>query len=177
MAHFALIHERVGGKAGGGGGVRLMLELGAGLTELGHRVTVVTHDFDPGSEFAETSRHLEIRAVRTGSFDPPTGRRELMRRYWQGMTRVAQLVPPDADVINPHEWPALRAGRLASKSSGAPFVWTRNDETIFERGLLPQEGLFEPPGLAGRAARVAVAWPDVLDARAASAMCLHAAIL
>jgi glycosyltransferase involved in cell wall biosynthesis len=83
------------------------------------------------------------------------------------MARVAELVPPDADVINPHEWPALRAGRLASKRSGAPFVWTRNDETIFERGLLPQEGLFEPPGLAGRAARVAVAWPDALDARAA----------
>ncbi|MGH9903732.1 MAG: hypothetical protein ACRD68_18140, partial [Pyrinomonadaceae bacterium] len=42
------------------------------------------------------------------------------------MRRLAPLVPTDADVVNAHEWPALRAGSLAAKRLGVPLVWTRN---------------------------------------------------
>ena len=34
--HITLVNHHVGGKAGGGGGVRLMLELGTGLVERGN---------------------------------------------------------------------------------------------------------------------------------------------
>jgi mannosyltransferase len=147
-----------------------MLELGLALEELGHRVTVVTHDHDPGTDFSDVSHNLDIRAVRTGSFSPPAGRRGLLGLYGEGMRRVAELVPDDADIVNAHEWPALRAGRIAAGRLGVPLVWTRNDETTFERGVLPGEGLFDPPGLTGRAARVALGWPDFLDGRRAGAI-------
>ena len=66
---------------------------------------------------------LEIRAVRQGGQDASGGRGSLGRHYVLDMPKVARLVPKDADVVNPHDWPALRAGRIAagrlnSRSSG-----------------------------------------------------------
>lgn len=163
----ALIHDHVGGRAGGGGGVRLMLELGLALQDLGHEVVVAVHDYDPETVLGEAAGRLEIRAVHQGEVIPPVARGELLRRQWQGMAAVARLVPDDVDVVNAHEWPASRAARLAARRLKVPWVWTRNDDTAWERGLIPETTLFEKPSLPGRLARLAAGIPDVIDARSA----------
>ncbi len=168
--HVALLHHHVGGKAGGGGGVRLMLELGIGLAGRGHRVTVACHDYLPDSEFAYASERLEIRAVRHGVSEVPAGSRALARRYWIDMPKVARLVPGDADVINAHEWLALRPGRIAAARTRAPLVWTRNDETPWERTVVPERTISGDPRLSRRIVRAAFTWPDLRDARRAAAI-------
>jgi len=168
--HIALVNHHVGGKAGGGGGVRLMLELGAGLVSRGHRVTVACHDFLPGSEFSYAADQLEIRSVRRGTFELPVGNRALARRFWLDMPKVARLVPPDAEVVNAHDWPALRPGRIAAGRLSVPLVWTRNNESLWERAIVPQQTITgERPPLR-RAVQAVLTWPDLLDARRASAI-------
>src|SRR5438105_4429765 len=130
--HVVLVHHHVGGKAGGGGGVRLMLELGLGLVRRGHRITVACHDHLPSSEFDYASGQIEIRSVRQGVSEIPDGYAALSRRYWLDMPKVARLVPEDADVVNAHEWLALRPGRIAARRLDVPLVWTRNDESVWE---------------------------------------------
>jgi glycosyltransferase involved in cell wall biosynthesis len=173
--HIALVHHHVGGKAGGGGGVRLMLELGAGLVDRGHRVTVACHDFLPGSEFSYASDRLEIRSVRRGISELPAGNRALARRYWRDMRNVARLVPADADVVNSHEWLALRPGRLAAKRLSIPLVWTRNDESPWEALLAPRQSITGDRPLPIRAAQAMLTWSDVLDARHSSAIAVLSA--
>jgi glycosyltransferase involved in cell wall biosynthesis len=168
--HVALVHHHVGGKAGGGGGVRLMLELGLGLQERGHRVTIACHDYLEGGEFAYAADRLEIRSVRQGVAEVPAGRLELARHYWRDLPKVARLVPPDADVVNAHEWLALRPGRIASGRLSIPLVWTRNDEAPWERAIVPEDTIIGGEGVAERAARAALGWPDLLDARRAAAI-------
>ncbi len=168
--HIALVHHHVGGRAGGGGGVRLMLELGAGLVSRGHQVTVACHDYLPGSEFSYASDQLDIRSVRTGISELPAGNRALVRRFWREMPRVAALVPRDADVVNAHEWLALRPGRIASQRLGVPLVWTRNDETAWESLVVPKQSITGDRPLRLRAAQAALTWPDVLEARHSSAI-------
>lgn len=170
MTHVALVHNHVGGKAGGGGGVRLMLELGLALVRQGHRVTVCCHDYEPDAEFAEASDALDIRAVQTGRADWIGSRRELVRRFWLGMPKVARLVPDDADVVNAHEWPGLHAGRLAAARLKVPLVWTRNDETGWERAVVPEQTIITNRRWAVRVVRAALGWPDLLDARRAAAI-------
>jgi glycosyltransferase involved in cell wall biosynthesis len=170
VRHIALVHDHVGGKAGGGGGVRLMLELGLALVRQGHRVTVVCHDHQPDAEFAEASRELEIRAVNTGTAPWIGSRRELVRRFWLGMPKVARLVPDDVDVVNAHEWPGLHAGRLAAGRLGVPLVWTRNDETGWERAVVPEQTIITNSSWPVRLMRAALGWPDLLDARRAAAI-------
>ncbi len=173
--HIALVHHHVGGKAGGGGGVRLMLELGAGLVRRGHRVTVVCHDFLPGSEFSYASDQLEIRSVRRGVSELPAGNRALARRFWLDMPKVARLVPSDADVVNAHEWSALRPGRIAAARLSAPLVWTRNDESLWERAIVPEQTITGARPLWRRVLQGALTWPDLLDARRASAIAVLSA--
>lgn len=168
--HIALVHNHVGGKAGGGGGVRLMLELGVGLVRRGHRVTVVCHDYDPTSEFAYLSDQLEIRSVRHGVSSLPKGNLDLARHFWFDMPKVAQLVPADADVVNAHEWLALRPGRIAAQRRSIPLVWTRNDESLWERATVPKQTIEGDPRLSRRALRAVLHWPDLLDARRAAAI-------
>jgi glycosyltransferase involved in cell wall biosynthesis len=168
--HIALVHHHVGGKAGGGGGVRLMLELGLGLTRRGHRVTVACHDHLPESEFVYASEQLEIRSVRQGMSELPSGYAALARRYLVDMPKVARLVPPDADVVNAHEWLALRPGRIAAGRLSIPFVWTRNDESVWERAIVPEHTIVGDMRPTRRAIRGAVAWPDLVDARRADAI-------
>jgi D-inositol-3-phosphate glycosyltransferase len=167
--HIALVHHNVGGKAGGGGGVRLMLELGLGLASRGHRVTIACHDYLPSSEFAYASERLEIRAVRTGVSEIPSGGAALARR-WLDMSKVARLVPADADVVNAHEWLALRPGRIAARRLSVPLVWTRNGETPWERTVVPDKTVGADPRISRRLARAALTWPDLLDARRATAI-------
>ncbi|MGO8905164.1 MAG: glycosyltransferase family 4 protein [Solirubrobacteraceae bacterium] len=173
--HIALVHHHVGGKAGGGGGVRLMLELGTGLVRRGHRVTVACHDFLPNSEFSYASDQLEIRSVRRGTCEMPTGNRALARRFWLDMPKVARLVPDDADVVNAHEWIALRPGRIAAGRLSVPLVWTRNDESLWERAIVPELTITGPRPPLRRALQAALTWPDLLDARRASAIAVLSA--
>jgi glycosyltransferase involved in cell wall biosynthesis len=166
--HVALVNDHVGGKAGGGGGVRLMLELGAGLVRRGHRVTVACHDFQAGSEFSYAADQLEIRSVRRGSFELPAGNRALARRFWLDMPKVARLIPLEANVVNAHDWLGLRPGRIAAGHLSVPLVWTRNNESLWERAIVPQMTITGSRSLPRRAMQAALTWPDLLDARRAS---------
>ena len=168
--HVALVHHHVGGKAGGGGGVRLMLELGVGLAQRGHRVTIACHDHLPNSEFDYAAGRIEIRSVREGVSEIPDGYAALTRRYWLDMRKVARLVPADADVVNAHEWLALRPSRAAAQRLSVPLVWTRNDSSPWEGAIVPQHTIVGDTRFSGRAIRAAVAWPDLLDARRADAI-------
>jgi glycosyltransferase involved in cell wall biosynthesis len=163
--HIALIHDHVGGKAGGGGGVRLMLELGVGLAARGHRVTVACHDYLAQSAFADAADGLEIRAVRSGASELAAGRVALARRYWADLPKIAGLVPPDVDVINAHEWPALHPSRIAAGRLSVPLVWTRNDESPWERAIVPRQTIHGSPHPMRRALQAAICWPDLRDAR------------
>lgn len=173
--HIALVNHHVGGKAGGGGGVRLMLELGAGLLERGHRVTVACYDFLAGSEFSYAADRLDIRSVRRGPFELPANSRELARRFWLDMPKVAKLVPPDADVVNAHDWLALRPGRIAAGRLSVPLVWTRNNESLWERAIVPRLAITGERSLPRRAIQAAMTWPDLLDARRADAIAVLSA--
>ena len=173
--HIALVNHHVGGQAGGGGGVRLMLELGAGLVRRGHRVTVACHDFLAGSEFSYAADKLEIRSVRSGAFELPAGNRALARRFWLDLPKVARLVPPDADVVNAHDWPALRPGRIAAGRLSVPLVWTRNNESLWERAIVPKQTIIGERPLLDRALLALMTWPDLLDARHASAIAVLSA--
>lgn len=174
--HVALLHDHVGGKAGGGGGVRLMLELGLGLVKRGHRVTIACHDYLPDSAFAETSSQLEIRSVRSGFPEAMASKAALARRFWIDMPKIARLVPPDADVINAHEWPALRPGRIAAGRLSTPLVWTRNDESLWERAIVPEHTIRGDPQMSRRLFRAALCWPDLLDARRADTIVVLSAL-
>jgi glycosyltransferase involved in cell wall biosynthesis len=173
--HIALVHHHVGGKAGGGGGVRLMLELGTGLVRRGHRVTVACHDFLPGSEFSYASDQLEIRSVRQDISELPVGNRALARRFWLDMPKVARLVPDDADVVNAHEWLALRPGRIAAERLSVPLVWTRNDESLWERAIVPEQTITGARSPLRRLLQGLLTWPDLFDARRASAIAVLSA--
>ena len=170
MARIALVHDHIGGKAGGGGGVRLMVELAAALERLGNRVTLVCHDFQPGGEFAAVADRLDVRAVRTGSADVLRGRGEFMTRYLAGMRRVAKLVPDDVDVVNAHESPGLAGGRLAAGRLGVPLVWNRNDETIFERAAVPGQAIVSDRRFVPRVLRGVAGIPEFRDARRSDAI-------
>jgi D-inositol-3-phosphate glycosyltransferase len=173
--HIALVHHHVGGKAGGGGGVRLMLELGTGLVRRGHRVTIACHDYIADSEFAYASDQLEIRSVRQGISEMPAGQVALARHFWLDMPKVARLVPADADLVNAHEWLALRPGRIAAGRLSIPLVWTRNDESLWERATVPQLTITGPRSPLRRVVQGALTWPDLLDARRASAIAVLSA--
>lgn len=168
--HVALVNHHVGGKAGGGGGVRLMVELGAGLVERGHRVTVACHDFLPGGEFSYAADRLEIRSVREGPFELPAGNLELARRFWLDMPKVARLIPDDVDVVNAHDWMGLRPGRIAAGRRGVPLVWTRNNESLWERATVPEMTILGPRAPLQRAITAMTTWPDLLDARRADSI-------
>jgi D-inositol-3-phosphate glycosyltransferase len=147
-----------------------MLELGLALQALGHDPVVVCHNYEPGTEFANAGEHMEIHAVHRGPFATRSGKRAAMRSLWRDMPKVARLVPRDVEVINAHEWPALRAARLASDRYGVPFVWTRNDHTIFERAVVPQRRHEAPRSAARRLPRAVVAASDYFDARRAASI-------
>lgn len=173
--HIALVNHHVGGKAGGGGGVRLMLELGAGLVKRGHRVTVAAHDFLPGGEFSYAAEQLEIRSVRQGPFELPAGDLELAKRFWVDMPKVARLVPDDADVVNAHDWLGLRPGRIAAGRLGVPLVWTRNNESLWERAVVPSMTIVGQRPPLRRGLTALTTWPDLLDARRASTIAVLSA--
>lgn len=173
--HIALVNHHVGGKAGGGGGVRLMLELGAGLVGRGHRVTVACHDFLAGSEFSYAADRLEIRSVRHGAFELPAGNRALARRFWLDMPKVARLIPTGADIVNAHDWLALRPARIAAGRLSVPLVWTRNNESLWERAIVPQMSITGERALPRRVLQAALTWPDLLDARRTNAIAVLSA--
>jgi glycosyltransferase involved in cell wall biosynthesis len=163
----ALVFNAVGGKAGGGGGARQMLELGAALTRQGHEVVVVCHNYEAGGDF-EPPAGIEILAVRHAPVEPVVGARNQIERVWRGMKAVSKIVPSDVDVINAHEWPALHAGALASKRTGAPLVWTRNDEGYFENAVIPDDVIVRPQRGRTRLLLGGIGAADFFDARRAA---------
>ena len=165
----AIVNAYVGGAADGGGGLRQALELALGLRAQGHRVTVVSHEYDPRSEYDDPAvRDLEFRYVTT---DPvPPDFRGLLLRHWVAMRRVARLIPPDTEVINAHDTPALRAGALASRALRVPLVWTRNDPTMVEEALIPDETIVSVSGPKQRGGRLVLFCSDLRDARHAAAI-------
>jgi glycosyltransferase involved in cell wall biosynthesis len=128
-------------------------------------VTVACHDYLPDSEFSDATDGLEIAAVRSGRSANSGSRAALARRYWFDMPRVAGLVPADVDVVNAHEWPALRPGRIATGRLAVPLVWTRNDESPWERATVPLQTIHGDPRPVRRLLQAAMCWPDLLDAR------------
>ena len=152
-----------------------MLELGAGLVDRGHRVTVACYDFLEGSEFSYAADRLEIRSVRQGPFELPADNRALARRFWLEMPKVAKLVPDDADVVNSHDWIALRPGRIAAGRLSVPLVWTRNNESLWERAIVPKLSITGERSLPHRVLQGALTWPDLLDARRAKAIAVLSA--
>jgi glycosyltransferase involved in cell wall biosynthesis len=167
----ALVITHIGGAAGGGGGIRQLLELAGGLRELGHDVTIACHDHDPRTDFDVSGiDDVEIRSVRSGVAEVPSTRLGIPRSHWIDMRRVAKLVPRDVDVVNAHDSPALRAGYLASRRSRVPLVWTRNDESILEAALIPDETIVTPAGPRDRLGRLGLFWNDLLYARRAAAV-------
>lgn len=147
--------------------MRLMLELAQGLLKRGHRVTIAVHDFSPGGEFEQATAGLEIRAVRTGPVAWMRHRADVARNYWVEMPKVGRLVPSDVEVINSHDWLGLRPGRMAADRCGASLVWTRNDETPWERGVCPADTIYGDPRIVVRGLRMAASLGDLRDARRA----------
>ena len=147
-----------------------MLELALELQSLGHAPLVLCHDLNPGPEFLTTLRQLEVRAVHHGKMQAGRTRRAELRRLWKDMAALGKLVPEDAEVVNAHEWPALRAGHVAARRIGRPFVWTRNDEGPFERAVIPDETMIQPAKPFGRLTQGALGLSDLRDARAAAAV-------
>jgi glycosyltransferase involved in cell wall biosynthesis len=168
--HVVLMLDVVGDRRGSAGNARLLLELATGLQELGHRITLVCHEFDPAGNFDRLGDHFDVRAVNTGSRPRPRGKRAILQRYWSGMRRMANLVPVDADVINAHDWPALRAGALAARRLDVPLVWTRNDDTGWERALIPASTSRGTTRPLPRLTRGAIGLLDLRDARRADAI-------
>src|SRR3954451_22542720 len=117
----ALIHDHVGGVAGGGGGVRHMLQLGTELQERGHRVTVCCHDYLAESEFASLASQLDVRAVRTGLSEPPPTPAAFMRRYLTGMRKAAALVPEGGEIVTRHASRGRAGGRVAAARLRSPL--------------------------------------------------------
>jgi glycosyltransferase involved in cell wall biosynthesis len=166
----AILHDRIGGKAGGGGGVRELRELALGLRDLGHQPVVLCHDLSRSSDFETSLEGVEVRAVREVSEGEGGGRLELARRYLREMPALAALVPDDVTVVHAQGWPALRAGAIAASRSGAPFVWTRHDEIVFDRAVVPDLAIVSDRNPLRRAARMLVGLPDFRAARRAAAI-------
>lgn len=143
----ALAHGYVGGPAGGGGGIRQILELARGLKELGHEVVICAYQFERGTVDSALEEAFEFRAVSRQRITHPRGVAAIQKVKWLEMKRLANLIPPDVDIVNVHETPAYMAGAFARRRLKVPVVWTRNDAVLYEQIVMPDEA-WEPS--AGR---------------------------
>jgi glycosyltransferase involved in cell wall biosynthesis len=157
-----MLLDVVGDSRGMSGNARHVLGLVAGLTGLGHQVTLVCHDNSTEGNFEQLAPGIEVRAVNRGGGQPGHGRRGVLQRYWSGMKRMAALVRTDVDVICAHDWPSLRAGALASRRLDVPLVWIRNDGTPWEEAVI---GELTPRGKAKPARRLPLATLGLFDLR------------
>lgn len=144
-----------------------MTELALSLRELGHEPVICVHDHDPQNAFTGADDGVEIRSVNTGPYSVPVGAKQALRQIWREMPALAKIIPADVDVINAHEFPAIHAGRIASRKLKVPLVWTRNDYTVFEFALIPEQTPVPPMSLLQRAIRAVASLPDARAARAA----------
>lgn len=168
----ALLHGFVGGRAGGGGGVRQMLELARGLGALGHEPVICAYQFEPGTIDPEIESAFEIRAVETGPISHPRNALALQKTKWVEMWRQSKIVPSDVDVINAHESPVYMAAWYEHVLHKTPTVWTRNDAQLYEMVTMPQESWTPAPSpLLGLAYRTA-GQTDRLAIRAMDAICV-----
>ncbi|MBJ7353318.1 MAG: glycosyltransferase family 4 protein [Thermoleophilaceae bacterium] len=168
----ALLHGYVGGPAGGGGGIRQMLELARGLKEKGHEPVICSYQFEPGTVDPVLESAFEYRSVHTGKIEHPVGTPAMLKVKWIEMAKLANLIPRDVDVVNVHESPAHMAGYYAHLRRRLPIVWTRNDPQLYEMVLMPEESWMPSSGrLMDTAFRVA-GLTDRAAARAMSAICV-----
>jgi glycosyltransferase involved in cell wall biosynthesis len=56
-----------------------------------------------------------------------------------------------------------------------PLVWTRNNESLWERAIVPQLSITGERSLPHRVLQAALTWPDLLDARRADAIAVLSA--
>lgn len=168
----ALVHAFYGGRAGGGGGVRQMTELARNLKAAGHECVICSHEYEPGTIDPDPADEFEIRSVNTGPVQLPATRRDSLSFAWFKTRKVAELIPADVDVVNVHEQPAQFVGRYAKKLRGVPVVWTRNDYTLYEYTVMPEETWMPAGSAFGRGLRRVVSWPERRAARAMDAICV-----
>ncbi len=108
------------------GGARQMFALARELQALGVAVEVALHFFDPDRSWPELTGGLEVRYVeRAGGGVADLSRYAMKARRYAASAALARLVSRSADVLNPHEWSAVRAAALAA--GDRPVVWMSND--------------------------------------------------
>ncbi|MDQ6775572.1 MAG: glycosyltransferase family 4 protein [Actinomycetota bacterium] len=163
----ALLHELIGDQRGMSGNARLLLELANGLRDQAHDVVLVCHCSASAGNFDQLPGDFELRRV-TDTPRQANGRLTVLRRDWLDVRQMADLVPHDVDVVNAHD--CLRAGRIAAERLDVPLVWTRNDETKWERAIIPRRTSRGEAKLPLRAARAAFGLFDLYDARRADAI-------
>ncbi len=166
-ASVALLLDSVGDRRGNAGNVRLLIELASGLRDLGHSVSMVAYDHDPAGNLSDIAGDLDVRAVHVGEHSPVRSRGALLYRHLVRMKRMADLVPAGTEVVNAHDWPSLHAGAIASRRLGIPLIWTRNDASPWEQGVIPGR-VARPLGGSARFGAAALGLSDLRDARHAS---------
>jgi glycosyltransferase involved in cell wall biosynthesis len=168
----ALAHSYLGGAAGGGGGVRQMLQLALGLDAQGHEVTICAQNYEPGTIDPQIEERFEIRSPNVGPIKVPSGHLAFQRSAIFGSGALARVVPRDVDVLNVHEYPAQLAALYLKPFRDYPIVWTRNDTALFEMAKLQDEStnFARSYGRAVNALRMLVGLPDLAAARAMDAI-------
>lgn len=164
-------HSYLGGKAGGGGGVRQMLNLATGLADHGHEVTICAQNYEPGTIDPKIEERFEIRSPNVGPIQVPRGHLAFQRSALLGTRALARVMPQDADVVNLHEYPAQLA-ELKLRRKDFPVVWTRNDTALYEMAKLQDEdtNFARSYGRAINGLRKFVGLPDLVAARAMDAI-------
>src|SRR2546430_15558500 len=118
------------------GGARLVALLARDLQELGEEVTLYCYGYDQARCFPELLAGVAVKCVRR--FDVSTSPRRgfetgwrrsgaQLRRYVREAPRLASLIDPRTEIVNPHEWLAHRSAALFGLPRRVPIVWTYND--------------------------------------------------
>lgn len=149
MTRVALVKHSAVGRHGG---TRLFFRLARELRDMGVEVEVIVHDHDPDAAFPGWADDLPIRVRRMVRYEGPVPFPVMLAQQEAHSRALAAMIPPEADVINVHEWRGLRAGALARR--GRPLVWSCNDPSPWDlaaaRGSLPQRALGKALGWADR---------------------------
>lgn len=118
------------------GGARLIAWLARDLRELGEDVTLYCYAYDPERCFPDVLAGVPVRCVQrlNGGQQRDSVAEHGWRRSWAQLRRylveapaLAQLLDPQTEVINPHEWLGHRSAALFGLRRDVPIVWTYND--------------------------------------------------
>ena len=132
-----------------GGGERQALMLARELLKMGHDVKLFTYSFNRETCFPEVSNDLPIISSEDSEFTVPTpsGVFSWIRQYRREnrmARRLADLIPNDVQVLNPHDEQSSRATRYYKKmNSLARSVLMLNDLHIARWSLFDDQ-VFSP---------------------------------